>query len=74
VPGPLPGPKATAKAASTTPNVTRPDSSHSEPGACSRPPDGEASHKNMPMPADMAAAASQSRRFTLTRLAPATAR
>ena len=61
-------------AASTTPDVTRPASSHEEPGACSRPPDGDARRRNTPIPADMAAAASQSRRLTFTRPAPATAR
>ena len=47
-------------------------SSHEEPGACSRPPDGDAKRRNKPIPADMAAAASQSR--CLTRRDPATAR
>jgi hypothetical protein len=71
-PGRLPSPWATARAADTAPAVTRPASSHEEPGACSRPPDGDARRKNKPMPTDMAAAASQSRR--LTRRDPATAR
>ena len=38
---------------------------HSEGGACCRPPDGEAANRNRPRPADMAAAASQSRRRTV---------
>ncbi len=73
-PGRLPGPRATARASSTTPEVTRPASHQDEPGACSRPPEGDAKKRNRPIPADIAAAASQSRRFTLTRREPATAR
>ena len=71
-PGRPRSPKATATAVSTTPAVTRPASSQEEPGACSRPPDGAASRRNTPIPADMAAAASQSR--SLGRRDPATAR
>jgi hypothetical protein len=72
-PGRLPGPKATARAASTTPNVSRPASSHEEPGACSRPPDGDARPRNRPIPADIAAAASKSRFLTRTCRRPAIA-
>ena len=71
-PGRPRSPKATARAASTTPPVTRPASSQEEPGACSRPPDGAASRRNTPIPADMPATASQSRSFG--RRDPATAR
>jgi hypothetical protein len=71
-PGRWPSPTATATASSTTPTVARPAISHEEPGACSRPPDGDATRRKTPIPADMAAAASQSR--PLTRPEPATAR
>jgi hypothetical protein len=67
-----PRPNATARAASTTPTVTSPASSHEDPGACSRPPDGAASRRNAPIPADIAAAASKSRH--VTRRVPAMAR
>ena len=71
-PGQRPRPTATATARSTTPTVPRPAISHEEPGACSRPPDGDATLRKIPIPAAMAAAASQSRR--LTRPEPATTR
>ena len=72
LPGRPSSPKATARAASTTPAVASPASSHEWPAACSRPPEGDARLRNTPRPADMAAVASQSRRFT--RREPATAR
>jgi hypothetical protein len=71
-PGRRPSPKATARAMSATPAMTRPATSHEKPGACSRPPDGDATRRKTPIPADMTAAASQSRR--LTRPEPAMAR
>jgi hypothetical protein len=70
--GRRPCPKATARPASTTPAVTSPATSQEEPAACSRPPDGDARRRNTPTPADMPAAASQSRRWT--RREPAMAR
>ena len=70
--GRRPSPKATGSAAATTPAVTSPASSQEDPGACSRPPDGAARRRNTPIPADMAAAASQSR--IVGRRDPATAR
>ena len=71
-PGRRPRPNATARAATTTLAVTSPASSQEDPEACSRPPDGAASRRNTPSPADMAAAASQSR--PVTRRDPAMAR
>ena len=50
----------------STPTVPSPASHHQEPGACSRPLDGDARRRNRPIPADMATAASQSGRLTLT--------
>ncbi len=67
VPGRLPGPKATASPRSTIPKVDKPASHQEGPGACSRPPEGAARRRNRPTPADMATAASQSRRLTITR-------
>jgi hypothetical protein len=52
---------------STATVVTTAASHRSEPGACSRPPDGAATHKNAARPIDIAAAASQSRRWTPAR-------
>ena len=63
-PGRLPRPRPTTRTAATTAAVTSPDTSQDEPGACSRPAEGEATRRNTPMPADMAAAASQSRHRT----------
>ena len=63
-PGRRPSPKATARASSTTPTVPRPATSQAEPDACRRPPDGDATRRKTPIPADMAAAASQSRYVT----------
>ena len=71
-PGRLPEPTATA--ASTTPGRDQAGQQPRGAGACSRPPDGDARPRNTPIPTDMAAAASQSRRRTFTRPAPATAR
>ena len=73
-PGRFPILKATATAASTTPSVTSPASSHEEPAACSRPPDAEASRKNTATPADIATAPSQSRGLIRVRRRPAKAR
>src|SRR5580692_1261054 len=57
-------PEASASPASTTAMVASPASHHKEPGACSRPPEGEAANRSRLSPADIAAAASQSRRLT----------
>ena len=71
-PGRRPRPEVAATARPATPAVARPATSQEKPGACSRPPDGDATRRKTPIPADMAAAASQSRR--LIRPEPATAR
>jgi hypothetical protein len=57
-------PNAIASPASTAASVINPASHHREAGACGRPPDGDAASRSTPSPADMAAAASQSRRVT----------
>jgi hypothetical protein len=62
-----PGPKATPRISRTIPRVIRPASHQEEPGACGRPPEGDARWRNRLIPADMATAASQSRRLTVTR-------